>query len=103
MTAETRRIEVREEPAGGVIAVAGELDVAGSESLDRRLNEIDASRTVALDLSEITFVDSSGLRVVVQHHLRLASGGGRLTLLQPSTQVRRLLEIAGLADRLDLG
>jgi anti-sigma B factor antagonist len=102
MTAETRRIEVREEPGGGAIAIVGELDVAGSAILDRRLHEIEATGTISLDMSEITFIDSSGLRVIVQHHVRLDGGGGRLKIVNPSNQVRRLLEIAGLADHLDV-
>lgn len=95
-----QRLAIEEDHVSGGIALVGELDVATSDLLDTRLAAIDASRTVELDLAGISFLDSSALRVLIAHHQRLGDGGGRLTLHRVPAEVRRVLEIAGLVDRL---
>jgi anti-sigma B factor antagonist len=103
MEVTTTRLKMQDGPPAGRIWLIGELDVATCEGLDARLRAVAADQTLSLDLSKVTFVDSSGLRVLIQHHTRFVDSGGRLTLVNPSTPVSRLLEIAGLTDHLDLG
>ena len=95
-----QRLAIEEDHVSGGIALVGELDVATSDLLDTRLDAIEASRTVQLDLAGISFLDSSALRVMMVHHQRFADGGGSLTLHRVPAEVRRVLEIAGLVDRL---
>ncbi len=56
---------------------------------------------IAIDLTGVSFLDSSGLHVLIKH---ACSGEGpqRVRLTNASPQVQRILEIAGLADRLPL-
>jgi anti-anti-sigma factor len=56
---------------------------------------------VILDLSELTFIDSSGLHVIVTAHARLADAGRRLTLVPGCHQVQRIFELTGIEDRLE--
>ena len=75
----------------GVVAVAGELDAATAGQLTRRLSAPPAVRVI--DLSGVTFIDASGLRVLVDACDRAAS---RCRLRAPSRPVVRLCEITGL-------
>ncbi|HSM66544.1 MAG TPA: STAS domain-containing protein [Ilumatobacteraceae bacterium] len=77
------------------LVVAGEIDAHSCNSLDAAIAETGGSH-IRLELSGVTFIDSSGLRVLVDHHHRLAESGDRLAIVRPSRPVQRLLEIAGL-------
>jgi anti-sigma B factor antagonist len=87
---------------GATLTVSGEIDVATSPTLRRELHAIlDAGAShVVIDLSATTFIDSSGLGVLVGalKRLREANGNGHQTLvltgLQPA--VRKVFEITGL-------
>jgi anti-anti-sigma factor len=83
----------------GRLLVTGDLDMAGGECLERVLLDIDdAGRVVHLDLSGVTFVDSTGLRSLLAASRRAQLDGRRLRLVNPSAVVRRLLEITATTD-----
>ena len=76
------------------LRVAGEID---AHTAPRLAAALDASgSSIRLDLSGVEFVDSSGLRVLIDAHQRLDEAGGALRLVSPSDPVRRLLEISGV-------
>ena len=81
--------------ADGVVLVAGELDAATGARLIRRLSA--RPRVRVLDLSAVTFIDASGLRIL----LRATDGAARrrLDLRAPSPSVVRLCELTGLTTR----
>ncbi len=81
---------------GLVFAVAGELDAHGAPDLAEALSGVDAAADVVLDLGELTFMDSSGLRVIISTNGKLSSGGGSLVLRRPGRTVQRILSISGL-------
>lgn len=85
-----------------LVAVDGQIDSHTAVGLDDALAEIAADRNVSVDLSAVSFIDSSGLRVLVRAEKRHSGGGGALTLLSPSEAVARLLEITGLATELTI-
>ena len=92
-------IEVSGEPASPVVAVRGEIDVATSPQLRNDLNTLVArgARHITLDFSGVSFVDSSGLGVLVGTYKRLREdqdGSVRIVGAQPS--VRKVFEITGL-------
>jgi anti-anti-sigma factor len=95
-----RRLHLERGPGEGELTLAGELDVATIPSLDARLRAADAGSVVTLDLAGLTFIDSSGLRVLIEQHQRFESAGGRLQLANVSSRASRLLEMAGLSDHL---
>jgi anti-sigma B factor antagonist len=86
-----------------VVTVSGELDAATASCLYDRLAELEMEgvTNVVLDLARLNFMDSTGLGVIVTDHKRVQRGGGTLTIL-PSSPVRRLFEITGLAHCLDI-
>lgn len=83
----------------------GELDVATTPELERELRRIEASdaRTIVLDLSALTFIDSTGIRLAVLADERAQANGKRLMLVRPAPDVFRVFEICGIADRLAFG
>jgi anti-sigma B factor antagonist len=80
-----------------VVSLKGELDVATAEGLADWLVEISGS-SVVVDLSHLTFMDSSGISAMVVARNRLNAAGDELVLTRPRPIVRRALEVVGLAD-----
>lgn len=81
-----------------VIACTGELDAVSAPDLDRAVD--DALRAscpcLALDLSQLSFIDSVGLRSVLAARRRAADAGTAFTLTSPHRPARRVLDLAGL-------
>jgi anti-sigma B factor antagonist len=89
--------------SGGVLTLrpTGELDIATAPRLERAL--LDDRRPgdrVVLDLAELEFLDSTGLRVIVRAVEAAATGGWELTLRQGPAPVRRVFEISGVLGAL---
>jgi anti-sigma B factor antagonist len=89
----------RSEQAGTpVLAVSGEIDLASAGRFAQELallvgEERDAAR---VDLSAVTFLDSSGVRELLAANRQAAANGRRLLLANPSAACRRVLEISGV-------
>ncbi len=82
----------------GIIVLSGEVDAETAPQVAERLGECAPDSQVRLDVSAVTFMDSSALRVLVAQHHRLEAAGGRLEIVQPSRPVTRLFEITSLND-----
>lgn len=83
------------------IALVGELDPATAPQLDEAIESVLQDQGVnrlVLDLTGLTFLDSSGLRVFVTAREALSSRGGELALRGPSANTQRLLDITGLGE-----
>ncbi|MGD9796109.1 MAG: STAS domain-containing protein [Acidimicrobiia bacterium] len=83
------------------LAFSGEIDCDSVRVLGPMLDPLpgDAAE-VRLDLAAVTFIDSSGLRLLIQAHQRAETSGRSLVLERPSPSVARLLDISGLRDHL---
>ena len=97
---------VRTEPhENGVIVIAGgEIDLATSPKLREALLDPDArAASVVLDLREVTFIDSSGLGVIVGQHKRAHEHDERFAVaVGGEGAVRRILELSGLVKVIDI-
>lgn len=95
------RIQLTSDPQGIAVQLTGELDMATAPELDRRLNEIDATklRRLLIDLSAVEFMDSAGLAAIIRAQQYANSNGHRLALRPGPRQVQRLFELTGLRDR----
>jgi anti-sigma B factor antagonist len=86
-----------------VLRCRGDLDLASADELAARLRDLsDELQAVLLDLDELDFMDSSGLRVVLQAAETSREGGWQFAMTPGSEAVQRLLESAGVADRLPI-
>jgi anti-sigma B factor antagonist len=89
------------------ISVAGELDHATADQLRTPLREtIEAGTSaVMIDMSDCGFIDSTGLGVIVEAWRDLQARNGTdaaLSLCCPSTEVRRLLEVTGIDQAIEI-
>ena len=84
-----------------MLALSGELDPATAPDLEAAIARCAADgdvATVTLDLAGVTFLDSSGLRVLVAARESLRAAGTELALRGPNANIRRVLEITGLGE-----
>ncbi len=86
-----------------VIALNGELDLAGAAALEQELARLDAepAEVVVLDLRDVTFMDSSGLRLIAVSSQQAQEAGRRLALVPGPEQVMRVFDITRMRERLD--
>jgi anti-anti-sigma factor len=86
------------------IAPAGELDIATTPSLEQAIAEAtsEPGAAIVLDLRELTFMDSTGLRTLAQCNARAEQDGFTLAIWRGSRQIERVLEISGLGALLPL-
>lgn len=81
-----------------VVYLRGEIDISNAEGLPATLlAAADGSDTsVVIDIAEVTFLDSSGLRAILMCEATLSREDIRLKVRNPSEQSRRVFEISGL-------
>lgn len=88
-----------EELAPGIIkaSLAGRLDIGGSQEIDPPFNVLTAScRGLIVDLSQVEFVGSIGLRTLITGARAVARKGGRMVLLRPQPAVETVLVTSGI-------
>jgi len=81
-------------------ALRGEIDAYTAPSLDAHFESLPpGADDVTIDMANITFVDSTGLHVLIERDRRFGGDGDRrLVLRHPSRALLRLLDVAGLKD-----
>jgi anti-sigma B factor antagonist len=87
------------------VTLAGELDLSSALTFDEQLRRIEEEadeRAVVLDLEDLRFMDSTGLRLIVNAHQRSLKAGRRLAIVHASKAVRRILRLTGMLDRLNV-
>jgi anti-anti-sigma factor len=86
------------------VTLAGEIDAASSATLQARLDGLIESTNgrVTLDMSGISFMDSSGIRALVGTHQRMSAHGRLLILRNVSAATMRVLDLTGLAETLNI-
>jgi anti-sigma B factor antagonist len=86
-----------EEAEGGVafVIMRGRLDTVGASAIDLKFNAIaGARRAVVVDLSQVDFLASLGIRVLVLGARAVKNKGGKLVILSPNEGVRSVLSAA---------
>jgi anti-anti-sigma factor len=89
-------ISVENISSGRTLIVRGEVDLATAAQLrEAVLRHLPAARSLRLDLSGVTFMDSSGLHVLIASQRRAAQLGNQLVIYRVSPAVERLLQVSG--------
>jgi len=92
------RLAITDIDSNGV-ALRGEIDAHSAPDLADRFPVLPVGdHDIVIDMAEVSFMDSSGLRVLLDLHQRAGEAGRRLVLLAPSQSVTNLLEVSGLSD-----
>ena len=87
-----------------VLSLSGELDLSGEAEVAPALDHVVASgaRTVVIDLRELTFIDSSGIRALIAAQRRCAAARCPLYVVPGPAPVRRVLALCGVEERFAL-
>ena len=87
----------------GTVTLQGELVLVTRPMADQALRRAERlADLVVLDLRGVSSIDSAGLQVVIDTNLRQRAAGRRLVVITGSPQVRRLLELAGVSNQLEI-
>ena len=93
-------MDITEHRSGDILNlhVSGRLDSYWAEPLERRLEEVirEGAHRLHLDLSEVVYLSSAGIRVLIKFHRQLRNIQGSFAIIQSSAQVKSVLELAGL-------
>ncbi len=93
------RLQVTSHTSGSihVLTPTGEIDHHTGDALRQALDAISTPRPrVVVDLHQVTFMDSSGINILIAAHRALTDAGGRLRLARPTAPVLRTLTIVGI-------
>jgi anti-sigma B factor antagonist len=95
-------VDVRSEPDRVVLELHGELDLLAAPALEEAIEGVEAGSPaiVVLDLQDLQFLDSAGLRVILAAHERSREQAFDFALTRGSEQVQRLFAIAGVSEHL---
>lgn len=87
-----------------VVHIRGELDYATAPTLQRALKDIiaEGAQNLLLDFHEVTFLDSEGLKVLLQAYRELRNRGGSITVQGCSQFVAKTFEILGLESYFEI-
>jgi anti-anti-sigma factor len=96
------RIRIFRDRDAHVIELAGDLDPAGAGHLERELRraELSEAQIIAVDLRQLTFIESTGIRLILQAHRRSSQGSNRLVVVRGTEAVQRLFEICDIPHTL---
>ncbi|WP_187438312.1 STAS domain-containing protein [Actinomadura decatromicini] len=98
-------VSLKEQDDWPVIVVHGEMDLHSAPLLDDGVARVLPLRTpprIAIDLSGLTFCDSSCINALLRAWKRITALGGRLVFLRPSPRVSNLLNMTGLDQRFEI-
>ena len=97
-------LQTSDEPYGFRAALMGEIDLSTLDDVESGVRSaIDGKNgVVALDLREVSFLDSSGLRLLLRLHKDLGDAGRRLVVVQGPRRVARVFELTGAEDQLEI-
>jgi len=93
-------VDVRRRNDAAIVQPRGELDVATVETLRAALDEVEHSGRLVLDLRDLSFIDSTGLHLLVALHQRACRDGFQLTLIAPAAPADKAIQVSGLGQTL---
>ena len=98
------QIEAHDRDGLAHVVLTGELDLSTIDKVEHELNRVEGDRPdiVALDLSRLTFLDSSGLRVIVSADKRARRENRRFVVVRGPETVQRVFSITRLDQQLEL-
>lgn len=93
-------LAARTEGTVAVVKLTGELDLASAQLLEAEIDrpEVSGAPNLLLDLHDLQFIDSTGLRTLFTAHQRASARGQGFALTHGSQQVQRLLAITRMVE-----
>jgi anti-sigma B factor antagonist len=86
------------------LKLSGELDISTAQLLEDDLHRVEAERPglIVLDLRDLAFMDSTGLRLLIMADARAKEEGRRLAIGRGNEMIQRVLHLTRLDERLDV-
>jgi anti-anti-sigma factor len=100
MPQDTFSVDIARNGGVVVVRVRGELDLVSVPELQLALDGVDGGEHVVIDFGGVSFMDSTGLNLIVQQWNRMESSGGSLRLRHVAFPVRHVVEMTGLIQLL---
>ena len=93
-------VDVERDGDEAIVRIDGEIEFATAPRLRSELLDLaqDGATPVILDLSNVPFLDSAGISLLIQAKKRLDAAGSDLVLRAPQPNIRRVLEISGVTE-----
>ncbi|MEG6616290.1 anti-sigma F factor antagonist [Peptococcaceae bacterium 1198_IL3148] len=79
--------------------LSGEFDLSFADRLRKELDTViqnEQVRNIVFTFTDVSYIDSSGLGVILGRYKRISQFGGKMAIVDPQPQVRRILELSGL-------
>lgn len=97
-------LNAREHGSVTVLTLTGELDISSAGRVEKELTRAEERRpgALVLDLSQLDFMDSTGLRIVVSADARARERGSRFAVVRGPDAVQRIFRITRLDERLEM-
>jgi anti-sigma B factor antagonist len=98
------RVETEARSDHALVTAVGEIDAATAGSVDDAVAAAlaEGHRRVLLDFAQVTFIDSTGLGVLVKSHRAAEAAGATFAVVHPTPQTRKLIGVLGLDQLLHL-
>jgi anti-sigma B factor antagonist len=98
------RVEIEDRIDHSVVTAAGEIDAATADTVATAVTGAlaDGYGCVLLDFARVTFIDSTGLGVLVKSHRTAEAAGARFAVVHPTPQTRKLIRVLGLDQLLHI-
>jgi anti-anti-sigma factor len=97
---ESFRCDVTEGRASAVVALHGELDLETVDEARAALRSVMTKPSVTLDLRSLSFIDSTGLRLILEIDAHARQDGFNFFVVRGGQDVQRVFDITGIADHL---
>jgi anti-anti-sigma factor len=97
-------VESRVEGDRAIVTVRGDLDLQVAERVVAEIEQVEegAPAVLVIDLSGLSFLDSSGMGVIAAAQARAVEAGRRIVLVRPPYSVRRAFELSGFDDVIEV-
>ena len=92
------RVDIEDHGDHAVVTAAGEIDAATADTLATAVSSAlgDGYQKVLVDFTQVTFIDSTGLGVLVKSHRAAEAVGATFAVVHPTPQTRKLIGVLGL-------
>jgi anti-anti-sigma factor len=97
-------VTIEEHAGGSLVVLQGELDISNASTLEEHLRRVEAAgpALLAMDLSRLDFMDSTGLRILISADQRARAADRRFVLVRGNDMVQRVLRLTRLDERLEI-
>ena len=98
------RVDIEDRTDHAVVTAAGEIDAATADTVATAVSGAlsDGYKRVLLDFAKVTFIDSTGLGVLVKSHRAAEATHARFAVVHPTPQTRKLIRVLGLDQLLHI-